>query len=246
LAVLSDRPIAYHPALARVVGVKEALLLCQFLYWDGKGRDSDGWIWKTQEDITEETGLSRAEQEGARRRLGTILQTDLKGIPAKLHYRINFDVLAHVLEEAYPQELKPDAENQQASMPETSIQEGENQADSDAENQQTISESTQETTQESTHPEKEQSGAAAPSAAVVNPLSPGQKLVLDAFGAKRYRNRVQALAVLNLEERFGMDKLKPAAEWAAKQGMGLGQAIVSMEKAVPKWGAKGTSMVRGI
>jgi len=102
-SVLADRPVAYHPGLARVLGVKEAIFVCQLLYWHGKGKLPGGWIWKTQADITEEIGLSRREQEGARRRLvaAGILEEDLRGVPATMHYRLNLDTLAKIAETAF-------------------------------------------------------------------------------------------------------------------------------------------------
>ena len=49
LELLGDRPIAYHPKLAQVLGgVKEALFVSQLLYWHGKGAHKNGWIWKFQ------------------------------------------------------------------------------------------------------------------------------------------------------------------------------------------------------
>ena len=42
LAVLADRPVAYHPRLATVIGVKETVFVCQLLYWDGRGARKDG------------------------------------------------------------------------------------------------------------------------------------------------------------------------------------------------------------
>ncbi len=86
------RPVAYYPELSHITGgVKETLFLCQLLYWNGKQNDSGGWIYKTQQEMFEETGLTRREQETARRNLkkkGFIEET-LKGVPAKLHYRVD-------------------------------------------------------------------------------------------------------------------------------------------------------------
>jgi len=102
--ILADRTISYHPKLATVLGVKECVFVCQFLYWDGKGKLRGDWIYKTQEEITEETGLSRYEQETVRKRLKRrgILEEDLRGIPARLHYRLDFGKLSEAIEKAYP------------------------------------------------------------------------------------------------------------------------------------------------
>lgn len=89
------RPIAYYPRLAKFLGsVKTTIFLCQFIYWEGKQKDKiERWIFKTQKDITEETGLSRYEQDNARKELKQrgYVEEKHKGIPRKVHYRINWD-----------------------------------------------------------------------------------------------------------------------------------------------------------
>ena len=85
-------PVAYYPGLARVVGgVTSALFLCQINFWGDKGHDPDGWIYKTQEDMTNETGLTRTEQETARRNLKKlgILEERHARLEHRLYYRIN-------------------------------------------------------------------------------------------------------------------------------------------------------------
>jgi len=89
------RPVAYYPKLSKFAGsVKAAIFLCQFIYWEGKQMDKETrWIFKTQREIQEETGLSRYEQEGARGELKKrgYLEEIYKGIPRKVNYRINWD-----------------------------------------------------------------------------------------------------------------------------------------------------------
>jgi hypothetical protein len=68
------------------------------------------------------------------------------------------------------------------------------------------------------------------------PLTSGQRLILGAFGAKRFKTNIQREAVLALEKQYGTTRLKECIEWAAKRGMGLGEAIGAIEKAIPKWG----------
>jgi hypothetical protein len=64
------RPVAYFPRLRRMAGsVNAALLLCQLIYWTGKEASRDGWIYKTAEEIERETGLTRWEQQTARKLL---------------------------------------------------------------------------------------------------------------------------------------------------------------------------------
>src|SRR5436190_13062527 len=83
-AILSDRPIAYHAALARALGsVTAGVMLSQFLYWQPRSKDGEGWFWKTQAEIYEETGLGRREQETARKVLlkTHILEEKRRGVP---------------------------------------------------------------------------------------------------------------------------------------------------------------------
>lgn len=83
-----------------------AVLLSQFVYWHNR---MDGeWMYKTREDIKKETGLSRDEQETARKRLVAlgVLEEQLRGVPATLHYRINSVCLEALL-------LSPDREESQ-------------------------------------------------------------------------------------------------------------------------------------
>jgi hypothetical protein len=96
LAIL-DRPIAYHRVFACLTGsVTAALLLSQAVYWQ---RRATGWWWKTQKEWEEETGLSRREQESARRVLRGlgVLFEERRGIPARSYYRLDIGRLLSVL-----------------------------------------------------------------------------------------------------------------------------------------------------
>lgn len=63
-----------------------------------------------------------------------------------------------------------------------------------------------------------------------------QKTVLSTFGAKRFANKTQA-ALVAAWDRYPEINVKSACTWAATKGFGLGQAIASIEKALPKWDA---------
>ena len=85
LIKLLDRPIAYQPSFAQLrvgkikTGPVGAVLLSQFVYWHNR---MDGrWFYKTRQEITKETGLSRDEQETGRKRLVAvgILEEQLRG-----------------------------------------------------------------------------------------------------------------------------------------------------------------------
>ncbi len=84
-----------------------------------------------------------------------------------------------------------------------------------------------------------------PVSAASNGYSEGQKNFLSAFGAKRFRTKVQRDAVLALEQQHGTDILAKGVEWAAKQGMNMGKAVLALETALPKWGRpKGEDVVQ--
>jgi hypothetical protein len=110
-AVLTDRPIAYHPILARAVkSVTGGVFLSQLLYWTPRSRNPDGWIRKTQEDMTAETALSRREQETAREacKKAGVLEWKLRGLPAQLNYRVDLSRLAQLLAQLPPPEFPDD------------------------------------------------------------------------------------------------------------------------------------------
>jgi len=101
LKELLKRPIAYQPIIAKSFGsVKLAIVWCQIYYWTDKTKDPDGWIYKTAIEMFEETGLSRREQETARDAgitLG-VLESEARGYPRKVHYRINFEKAQEAIE----------------------------------------------------------------------------------------------------------------------------------------------------
>jgi len=66
--LVGRRIVAYHPTFAAIGGgIKAGLFLAQLFYWHDRGSDPDGWIYKTQAEWEEETGLSRWEQERPQR-----------------------------------------------------------------------------------------------------------------------------------------------------------------------------------
>jgi len=102
---LLGRHIAFHRRLVDLTdNVKAALLLSQAVYWTRHGRDiaqRDGWFHKTAEQWELEIGLSAREQTGAREllRARELLEEQRLGLPARLHYRLNLEVLGRGLAE---------------------------------------------------------------------------------------------------------------------------------------------------
>ena len=86
------RPIAYHPKLAKLFGsVNAAILFGQLVYWSDKTSHELG-IYKTAEQIEEETGLSPREQKTAREKLVKlkVLTETHKRLEHRLYFKINF------------------------------------------------------------------------------------------------------------------------------------------------------------
>jgi hypothetical protein len=96
------RPVVYYPSLNALTGsVVATVFLANLFQWSGTQRDPDGWIYKTQEEIEAETGLSRREQETARKQLraATLLREERRGVPARLYYLIQVETLNAAWEE---------------------------------------------------------------------------------------------------------------------------------------------------
>jgi hypothetical protein len=92
-------PIAFHRIFVTITGsVTAALMLSQSYYWSQRTK-SDGWFYKTQEEWHRETGLSRCEQETARRILRNrgLIEEVKKGVPCKLYFRVNESKLLELL-----------------------------------------------------------------------------------------------------------------------------------------------------
>lgn len=85
------RPIAYYPKLAKPLGgVTPAVLFSQLFYWQDKASSELG-VYKTRDEIEEETGLTHHEQRTAIKKLvglGILLITE-KRIEHKTYYKID-------------------------------------------------------------------------------------------------------------------------------------------------------------
>ena len=87
-----DIPVSFHRCLVPVTGgITSALMLSQAI-WTTHALEpaAEGWFMRSQEEWTEETGLSRWEQETARRALrrAGLLEERRFGMPARLWFRI--------------------------------------------------------------------------------------------------------------------------------------------------------------
>ncbi|MDT7042680.1 hypothetical protein [Candidatus Nitronereus thalassa] len=104
LAEFFERPISFHRILVHVTGsITAALFLSQAMYWTKNrvSQERGGWFYKKGVEWEEETGLSRREQESARRRLTQlgILEARRLDIPAKLWFQVDLQRLGKLLHE---------------------------------------------------------------------------------------------------------------------------------------------------
>lgn len=123
LTDILDRPIAFQrPFVYLTKSINAALFLSQAVYWSKRTSDADGWFYKKQAEWEDETGLTRREQDTARkilRELG-ILEENLAGVPATLYFRIDAPKLKSGLAEcAIPVRTK--APSQIGGMRQTTI-----------------------------------------------------------------------------------------------------------------------------
>lgn len=101
---LLKRPVAFHPTLARLFrGINEAIYWQQLYYWSDKGGRPDGFIYKTKEEIEEETTLTRDQQDRVRKKLEEAGYIETKLIKANghptVHYKVNFPLVENQLME---------------------------------------------------------------------------------------------------------------------------------------------------
>ena len=152
------RPVAYYPNVARAFGgdVVTAIYLCQFLYWRGRSKGRE--IYKTREQIEQETALSPYQQrraEAALKKLGALV-VKKKGLPARNYYRFDW----HLIDVFLEKELAELPENMPKKEAELSSEEPsqldvQKLHDSSLRNCTTTSETTTETTKEKNFAKKE-------------------------------------------------------------------------------------------
>jgi len=136
LETLLQSPIAFHLVYLRLINryIEEqtvskgvnggnasapaaAIMLSQAWYWHKRMREKDnGWFYISQAEWTKQTALTVNNQNSARKLLCAdgmnVLETDLRGVPATLYYRVKeanlFEQLLHLIdEEGLPQFPSP-------------------------------------------------------------------------------------------------------------------------------------------
>lgn len=111
-----DRPVAFHRGFVTLTGsVTAALMLSQAVYWSQRSSHPAGWFYKTAEDWEQETGLTRREQETARKRLRHFVwwQEELhkaNGVPT-LYFRVDASGFSQMIASGFTNLCKPDLPN---------------------------------------------------------------------------------------------------------------------------------------
>lgn len=145
IEAMNDRPIAFNRHyVALGCGINGALMLSQMVYWSKRTKDQNGFFYKTQDEWMDETGLTRYEQESARKRLKELnfISEHKHGVPCMVHFKVNHEALYSALIQY--------VENQQTGMWENHKLDCGKPANKNAENQQTNTENTTENTTEIT------------------------------------------------------------------------------------------------
>ena len=93
------KPIAYYPKLAKPLGgVSAAILFSQLFYWQDKATSNLG-VYKTRNELEDETGLSHNEQRTAVKKLcekGVLIITE-KRLEHKTYYKIDNEKVNEIL-----------------------------------------------------------------------------------------------------------------------------------------------------
>src|ERR671919_272779 len=99
--MLPNRVVAYSPDLARMVGgATTGLFLSQLLFLSDKGHNPEGWVYKSEAEMSKETGLTKREQQTARRKLLSLGVIALMrgGFRNTYHFKVIWQRLYQVIE----------------------------------------------------------------------------------------------------------------------------------------------------
>jgi len=101
--LLPNRTVGYSPDLARIVGgATTGLFLSQLLFLSDKGANPEGWVYKSEAEMGKETGLTKREQQTARRKLLSlgVIQIERRGFKFTYHFKVIWERLYQVIEKS--------------------------------------------------------------------------------------------------------------------------------------------------
>lgn len=100
------KPVLVNPAFVKIAkSFVAGAFLSHIMYWHNKGRIK-GWIYKTVEEIYEETGITKSQQSTSIKIWTSkkVLEVKLKGIPRRRFFRADEEKI-HELINAHKEEL---------------------------------------------------------------------------------------------------------------------------------------------
>jgi hypothetical protein len=98
--MLPNRVVGYSPDLARIVGgATIGLFLSQLLFLSDKGNNPEGWVYKSEAEMGQETGLTKREQQTARRKLLSlgVIAVMRGGFRNTYHFKVIWEKLYQVI-----------------------------------------------------------------------------------------------------------------------------------------------------
>jgi hypothetical protein len=98
--MLPHRVVGYSPDLARMVGgATIGLYLSQLLFLSDKGSNPEGWVYKSEAEMGKETGLTKREQQTARRKLLSlgVIAIMRGGFRNTYHFKVLWEKLYQVI-----------------------------------------------------------------------------------------------------------------------------------------------------
>jgi hypothetical protein len=95
--------VAFETRAGKALGNNAARFSRQLLFWEGKGKSEDGFIYKTADELEDETNLTRGQQQRVRQKLKDlgILEEERRGWRGgagnTLWFRLNLERLLEVV-----------------------------------------------------------------------------------------------------------------------------------------------------
>src|SRR5918999_789257 len=119
--MLPNRVVGYSPDLARIVGgATTGLFLSQLLFLSDKGANPEEWVYKSEQEMGKETGLTKREQQTARRKLLSlgIIAIMRGGWKNTYHFKVIWEKLYQVITGIQrPQTVPTEKDEQQQTVP---------------------------------------------------------------------------------------------------------------------------------
>jgi hypothetical protein len=123
---LPNRVVGYSPDLARIVGgATIGLFLSQLLFLSDKGANPEGWVYKSEAEMGQETGLTKREQQTARRKLLSlgVIVIMRGGWKNTYHFKVIWEKLYQVIAGfQWPQNVPTQKIEQQQNVPTEPVQ----------------------------------------------------------------------------------------------------------------------------